>query len=105
MVALRAPWLVHEQLDVIVKSGALRDRAVVLDLMDHQRALVRIDGRFSHVLPPVRRVHPLETPAPGATAGCPRGPCLDVPGRAGGRPHETSATLGPTLVLVRESNP
>ena len=28
------------------------DRAVVLDLKDHERALVWIDGRFSHVLPP-----------------------------------------------------
>ena len=48
----RDPWLVHDKLDVIVKSGALKDRAVVLDLKDYQRALVWIDGRFSHVLPP-----------------------------------------------------
>lgn len=52
VVSQRAPWLVHEQLDVIVRSGALADRAVVLDLKDHERALVWIDGRFSHVLPP-----------------------------------------------------
>jgi regulator of protease activity HflC (stomatin/prohibitin superfamily) len=52
VVSQRAPWLVHEKLDVIVKSGALRERAVVLDLKDHERALVWIDGRFSHVLPP-----------------------------------------------------
>ena len=44
--------LVHEKLDVIVRSGALEGRAVVLDLKDHQRGLVWIDGRFSHVLPP-----------------------------------------------------
>ena len=37
---------------MIVKSGALKDRAVVLDLKDHERALVWVDGRFSHVLPP-----------------------------------------------------
>ncbi len=48
----RSPWLSHEKLDVIVKSGALKDRAVVLDLKDNQRALVWIDGRFSHILPP-----------------------------------------------------
>ena len=48
----REPWLVHEKLDVIVKSGALKDRAVVLDLKDYERALVWIDGRFSHILPP-----------------------------------------------------
>jgi regulator of protease activity HflC (stomatin/prohibitin superfamily) len=52
VVSLRAPWLTHNKLDVIVKSGALADRAKVLDLKDYQRALVWIDGRFSHVLPP-----------------------------------------------------
>jgi regulator of protease activity HflC (stomatin/prohibitin superfamily) len=52
VTSLRAPWIVHDKLDVIVKSGALRDRAVVLDLKDHERGLVWIDGRFSHVLPP-----------------------------------------------------
>ncbi|HWY88190.1 MAG TPA: hypothetical protein VNX28_15775, partial [Gemmataceae bacterium] len=52
VVSQRAPWLAHEKLDVIVKSGALRDRAMVLDLKDHQRALVWVDGRFSHMLPP-----------------------------------------------------
>ena len=52
VVSLRQPWLVHEKLDVIVKSGALRDRAVVLDLKDYERALVWIEGRFSHILPP-----------------------------------------------------
>ena len=52
VVSLREPWLVHEKLDVIVKSGALKDRAVVLDLKDYERALVWIEGRFSHILPP-----------------------------------------------------
>lgn len=52
VVSQRAPWLAHEQLDVIVRAGALEGRAVVLDLKDHERALVWIDGRFSHVLPP-----------------------------------------------------
>jgi regulator of protease activity HflC (stomatin/prohibitin superfamily) len=52
VVSLRAPWLAHEKLDVIVRSGALKDRAVVLDLKDDQRGLVWVDGRFSHVLPP-----------------------------------------------------
>jgi regulator of protease activity HflC (stomatin/prohibitin superfamily) len=37
---------------VIVKSGALGDRAIVLDLKDYERGLVWIDGRFSHILPP-----------------------------------------------------
>lgn len=52
IVSQREPWLVHEKLDVIVRSGALEDRAVVLDLKDHERALVWIEGRFSHLLPP-----------------------------------------------------
>lgn len=48
----RDPWLEHEQLDVIVKSGVLTDRAVVVDLKQHQRAMVWIDGRFNRVLGP-----------------------------------------------------
>ncbi|TWT77844.1 FtsH protease regulator HflK [Posidoniimonas polymericola] len=52
VVSQREPWLVHDQLDVIVKSGVLADRAAVLDLKDHQRALVWIEGRFSQILPP-----------------------------------------------------
>src|SRR5947207_344170 len=52
VVSQRQPWLVHEKLDLIVKSGVLTGRAAVVDLQDHQRALVWIDGRFSHVLPP-----------------------------------------------------
>jgi hypothetical protein len=52
VVSQRTPWLVHDKLDVIVKSGALDGRAVVVDLKDYQRGLVWIDGRFSHVLPP-----------------------------------------------------
>jgi regulator of protease activity HflC (stomatin/prohibitin superfamily) len=52
VVSRRDPWLVHEKLDVVVRSGALTGRAVVVDLKDYQRALVWIDGRFSHVLPP-----------------------------------------------------
>jgi regulator of protease activity HflC (stomatin/prohibitin superfamily) len=52
VVSQRAPWLLHDKLDVIVKSGVLEDRAKVVDLKDYERALVWIDGRFSHVLPP-----------------------------------------------------
>lgn len=52
IVSQRAPWLVHDKLDMIVRSGQLKDRAVVLDLKDHQRGLVWIEGRFSHLLPP-----------------------------------------------------
>lgn len=48
----RDPWLTHEQLDVIVKSGMLKDQAAVIDLLDHQRGLVWIDGRFKQLLAP-----------------------------------------------------
>jgi hypothetical protein len=48
----RAPSLAHEKLDVISRSGALKDHAAVLDLKDYERALVWIDGRFSQVLSP-----------------------------------------------------
>ena len=51
VVSQRQPWLTHEKLDMIAKSGALKDRAVVLDLKDYERGLVWIEGRFSHVLP------------------------------------------------------
>lgn len=51
VVSQRDPWIVHEKLDVIVKSGALYNRAQVLDLKDHERALVWIDGRFHRILP------------------------------------------------------
>lgn len=48
----RTAWFVHEKLDLLVKSGLLADRIRVVDLKDYERALVWIDGRFSHVLPP-----------------------------------------------------
>jgi regulator of protease activity HflC (stomatin/prohibitin superfamily) len=52
VVSQRDPWLVHEKLDVIVRSGALKDRAVVQDLKDYERELVWVDGRFSHIRSP-----------------------------------------------------
>ena len=51
VVSQRDPWIVHEKLDLIVKSGALTGRAVVLDLKDYERALVWIENLFSHILP------------------------------------------------------
>jgi regulator of protease activity HflC (stomatin/prohibitin superfamily) len=48
----RAPRLVHEKLDLIAASGALKGHATVVDLKDDQRGLVWIDGRFACVLPP-----------------------------------------------------
>ena len=51
VVSQRDPWLVHEKLDLIVKSGGLKGYAIVLDLKDDERALVWIENRFSQVLP------------------------------------------------------
>ena len=50
VVSKRDPWLVHDCLDVIAKSGALAGSAEVIDLKDYERALVWIDGRFSKFL-------------------------------------------------------
>ncbi len=49
---MRTPWICHEQLDVMIRSGALKSDAAVLDLEQHQRALVWIDGRLNVVLGP-----------------------------------------------------
>lgn len=57
IVSRREPWLVHEKLDLIVKSGLLNDQAMVVDLKDHQRGLVWIDGRFSRILAPGLHVY------------------------------------------------
>src|SRR5436190_1062303 len=52
IVSARDPWLLHKDLDVIVKSGELGDEAIVIDLHDYERALVWIDGRFAKILEP-----------------------------------------------------
>jgi len=50
VVSKRDPWLVHDKLDMIVKSGALGEHATVVDLKDHERALVWVDGRFHRII-------------------------------------------------------
>ncbi len=52
IMSLRTPWLLHPDLDLIIRSGALRDEAQVFDLADHKRALVWVDERFEAVLGP-----------------------------------------------------
>lgn len=52
VASTRDPWISDRQLYTIVKSGKLEGQAVVLDLLDHQRALVWIDGRLSRLLGP-----------------------------------------------------
>lgn len=52
VVSQRAPFLAHEKLDLIVKSGELKGLAQVLDLEDGQRALVWVNRRFAQILAP-----------------------------------------------------
>jgi regulator of protease activity HflC (stomatin/prohibitin superfamily) len=47
-----APRVESDRLDLIVKSGALGDEALVVDLRDGERALVFVDGRLEQVLVP-----------------------------------------------------
>jgi regulator of protease activity HflC (stomatin/prohibitin superfamily) len=51
-VSVRNVKLDHAEVEVIVKSGRLGTEARVLDLKDHQRAVVWTDGRIDAVLGP-----------------------------------------------------
>ncbi len=50
IVSERNPWILRDDLDLIVRSGKLAGLAEVIDLQDYQRALVWIDKRFEIVL-------------------------------------------------------
>ena len=52
VVSRRAPFLAHDKLDLIVKSGELKGHAEVLDLEDDERALVWVDRRFAWIVGP-----------------------------------------------------
>ena len=54
VLSLRDPWIVHRDLDLLIKADALRDQATLIELTDTQRALVWIDGRFDRILGPGR---------------------------------------------------
>lgn len=51
-VSVREAWLRHCDLEVIARSPLLAGEALVLDLKDHERALVWIDGRLAAVRGP-----------------------------------------------------
>ena len=51
-VSVRNVWIGHPDLPVIVRSGKLSGQALVLDLKDHERALVWVDGRIDAVIGP-----------------------------------------------------
>ncbi|MCG6919988.1 MAG: slipin family protein [Acidobacteria bacterium] len=52
ILSIRDAWIDHAELDVIARSRALRAEARIVDLKDHERAIVRIDGRLEAVLKP-----------------------------------------------------
>lgn len=56
IVSVRDVMLEHDDLEVIVKTGRLGAEARVLDLKDHERAVVWVDGRIDAVLGPGLRV-------------------------------------------------
>jgi regulator of protease activity HflC (stomatin/prohibitin superfamily) len=51
-LSVRDAWIEHAELDVIARSRELRHEARVVDLKDHERAIVKIDGRVDRVLGP-----------------------------------------------------
>lgn len=52
VASMRDPWLIHDNLDLMIKSGTLDDHVQVIDLEDYQRALVWVEGRFERILGP-----------------------------------------------------
>lgn len=52
VVSVRDAWLNHADLDVIAKSGTLRDEAKLVDLKDNERAIVWVNGRVEAALKP-----------------------------------------------------
>ena len=54
VVPVRAPWLTHKELDAILDSGLADEELTRIELKDHERALIWVDGRFNRVLGPGR---------------------------------------------------
>lgn len=54
VLSKRLTWITHDQLDVLAHRDALKGEAEVLEIADHERALVWLDGRFERVLQPGR---------------------------------------------------
>jgi hypothetical protein len=52
IVSVREVRFTHPDSEVITKSGALGEEAAVVDLKDHQRAVIWVDGRIEAVLGP-----------------------------------------------------
>ncbi len=54
VLSTRDAWIRHADLDLLIKAGGLDSDATVVDLADHERALVWIDDRLDAVLGPGR---------------------------------------------------
>jgi len=54
VVSLREPWFEHEELNLVLRSGALTGALRTIELTEHQRALVWIDGKLERMLGPGR---------------------------------------------------
>ena len=52
VVSIRNGWLIHPDLELMVRSGRLGREVRVVDLKTHQRAIVWADGRLELVLKP-----------------------------------------------------
>jgi regulator of protease activity HflC (stomatin/prohibitin superfamily) len=52
VVSIRNGWLIHPDVELLVKSGRLGADVRVVDLKTHQRAIVWADGRLELVLKP-----------------------------------------------------
>lgn len=52
VLSTRQPWIDHQDLDLLVRTGLAGDETEVLEVRDRQRALVWIEDRFARVLPP-----------------------------------------------------
>lgn len=52
IASMKDPWLIHDNLDLMIKSGTLANHVQVIDLEDYQRALVWVEGRFERILGP-----------------------------------------------------
>ena len=50
-------WIMDDQLDLMIRKGVLQGQAEVLELLDHERAVVWVDGRFSGILGPGRHAY------------------------------------------------
>lgn len=51
IVSVKVAWLVHKELESIIKSDKInKDELEVIDIKDNQRAVIWIDGRFDRIL-------------------------------------------------------